>query len=327
MATLHGVRGGTNGQANWPLTISIFSLKGDTVTFTVNSLVLSTPIDTGGQFAEPVDHFNGGQPECSSCPTPMVNNGNSEIYVGGMFPQTIGQWLPVTSQAWFSNSPALIPDTSIPPFLASSPNVGRIALGSFAQVNLGCNFQSPSSMVISVVFAIRTLSGTGQLSVWVNGAPGTHRALTPSPVSTAWTFYNFPIAGNADVGAVFNNLQIQNGNTAITYFFDAFEINFAPNTLVCNPWYTSASTTHSSGTTAIATTTQPTPTTTQTSTTVLPTSTALRTTTAALTTTTRSSTMICCFVVCPNYQCCDLDDSRNYEHCKVCYFVVLWVGC
>jgi hypothetical protein len=221
------------GGAAFPFNVTIYSIYGDSISFLVNSLS-TTPIDTGAQFPDPPAGTGGGESGCPGgvCPKPIINNGQTIIFDDKQLPQQAGPWVPLTSAAWTFYSGSLTPVSSP---VYSGTRSGQVTLAAFGEVHLGCNVKTPASEVRNVSFAVRTASGTGKLSIW--SGSGAHVDLSPDPVSTAWTEYSFQISGNANVPDPWNDLQIQNGNTQMTYYFDSFYFNFASQSGVCNPWY------------------------------------------------------------------------------------------
>jgi hypothetical protein len=221
------------GGAAFPITVTLQSIYGDSISFQV-AAISTAVIDTGAQFPDPPAGTGGGESGCPGgvCPKPIINNGQTVIFEDSQLPQQSGIWVPLTSAAWTFYSGSLTPVSS-PTYQGTRS--GQVTLDAFGEVHLGCNVRTPTSEVRNVSFAVRTDSGTGKLSIW-SGA-GAHVDLSPDPVSTSWTEYSFQISGNANVPDPWNDLQIQNGNTKMTYYFDSFYFNFAASSAQCSPWY------------------------------------------------------------------------------------------
>lgn len=220
----------------FPIQITVFSTFNDAINFTLTSLDTSgTPHDTGAQFPDPPALTSSPCASRSSCPGPALNNGQSLIYSDTLFPQQVGQWIPLTSQAWqmFGQKPSATSSV----LGVDGKRSGQMSLSAFAEWNMGCNVQSSKSEVTRLIFSVRTADSTPGASLQIWSGSGTKRTLQPTPNSASWTTYSFEVANNPDVPAVFNNLQIQNGNTAITYFFSAFQVVFANANDTCSPWY------------------------------------------------------------------------------------------
>lgn len=97
---------GPNGNAVFPLTITLRDLFANSVTCTFTALQPGVIGNCAGNFPDPPANFAGASSSCSRCTQPYMNNGQSKIWDGSMtpsmWPQQVGQWLPVTSSPWAS---------------------------------------------------------------------------------------------------------------------------------------------------------------------------------------------------------------------------------
>ena len=225
--------------AVFPITITIEDIFGSTITAVWPTHSPGQIVDTGRQFPEPPAGTGGAESNCPGgvCPAPLINNGQLVIFEDSTFPQRTPDWLPLTQHAWMWFSGSLTPIAS-PVF--SGTMAGSTTLGSFGEIHIGCNVQSPKSDIAFVTLAIRMPSGVTSPGLQWWSDTGAHVAMTPTPTSAQWTQYWLPIAGNPNVpGTVFADLQIQHmGNTATQYLVDNFYFVLSNSALAtpCQPF-------------------------------------------------------------------------------------------
>jgi len=217
--------------AVFPIKVTVLSIYGDTVTFNLLSLDLGTALDTGGQFPDPPAGLDNAQPGCSSCSPPIINNGQTLLFLDSQLPQQKGPWIPLTQSAWSLYSSAFSATTNPQPLVGTK--TGVVTLAQYGEIHFGSNVRTPSPQVTSVTLLIRIKTGSATLSIW--SGSGAHSNLVPD-VNASWQRYTWPIAGNPDVGATFNDLQIQT-NTAGTFYVDDFRFVLAPSPETCTSWY------------------------------------------------------------------------------------------